>query len=61
VQVFDAAVVQRLEPGLGVLLMLPMEPVPAPAFAHISNLVDGDKMPKDQLGKTFKVTKCCSP
>jgi hypothetical protein len=39
-QVFDAAVVKRVDPALGLLLELPASPAPAPAFAHVSNLSD---------------------
>jgi hypothetical protein len=33
--------VRRVDPALGLLLQLPMEPLPAAAFAHVSNLSDG--------------------
>jgi len=39
-QVFESAVVRSIDPALGLLLELPSEPVPAPAFAHVSNLAD---------------------
>jgi rRNA biogenesis protein RRP5 len=32
--------VRRVDPALGLLLELPSQPVPAPAFAHVSNLGD---------------------
>jgi hypothetical protein len=50
-QIFDAAVVRRVDPVLGLLLELPMDPTPAAAFAHVSNLADGRV---DKPEKAFK-------
>lgn len=52
-QVFDDAVIKRIDPGLGLLLQLPLQPTPGAAFAHVSNISDGDRV--DKLEKRFKV------
>lgn len=61
-EVFDAAVVRRVEPALGLFLELPRaaaaaaeagaEAQAAPAFAHVSNLADGRV---ERVDKAFKV------
>lgn len=49
---FDKAIVQRVDPALGLLLQLPASPAPAPAFAHVSNLGD---VRIEKVDKAFKV------
>jgi hypothetical protein len=61
-------VVRRVDRGLGLLLELPQEEAaggssggdpsaapPAAGWAHLSNLVDGEPLPADQLESRYKV------
>lgn len=54
-QVFPDAKVTHVDAGLGLLLRLPMEPEPAAAFVHVSNLAD-DKLSAAEVAKKFKVS-----
>jgi hypothetical protein len=54
-QVFTDAKVTHVDAGLGLLLRLPMEPEPAAAFVHVSNLAD-DKLSAAEVAKKFKVS-----
>ncbi|KAK9823324.1 hypothetical protein WJX72_001906 [[Myrmecia] bisecta] len=51
-QVFQEAVVRRVDGGLGLLLELPTIPAPSPGFVHISNVSDAKV---EKLDKAFKV------
>lgn len=54
-QVFNAAKVAHVDPGLGLLLQLPMEPEPAAGFVHVSNLSDDGQLTAAEVLKRYKV------
>jgi hypothetical protein len=54
-QVFTDAKICHVDAGLGLLLRLQMEPEPAAAFVHISNLSD-EQLSAADVSKKFKVS-----